>query len=125
MGLPQPSIQFIEKYIEEYNKGNVITEVLVEVILDEWKSKDFKPVIFHDIDRLIEFGYNPKFNFTFKKGGLKLDSQNQITIRKLKDSWSREDISKLVIKLKSLSKENQLKIINSVESFDKWIEENL
>ena len=28
--LPQPSKQFIEKYIEEYNKGNVITDVLVE-----------------------------------------------------------------------------------------------
>ena len=28
--LPQPSRQFIEKYVEEYNKGNVITDVLVE-----------------------------------------------------------------------------------------------
>lgn len=27
--LPQPSQQFIEKYIEEYNKGNIITEVKV------------------------------------------------------------------------------------------------
>ena len=30
LDLPQPSKQFIEKYIEEYNKGNVITDVLVE-----------------------------------------------------------------------------------------------
>lgn len=30
LNLPQPSKQFIEKYIEEYNKGNVITDVLVE-----------------------------------------------------------------------------------------------
>ena len=30
INLPQPSRQFIEKYIEEYNKGNVITDVLVE-----------------------------------------------------------------------------------------------
>ena len=28
--LPRPSKQFIEKYIEEYNKSNVITDVLVE-----------------------------------------------------------------------------------------------
>lgn len=28
--LPQPSQQFITKYIEEYNKGNIITDVLVE-----------------------------------------------------------------------------------------------
>ena len=28
--IPQPSKQFIQKYIEEYNKGNLITDVLVE-----------------------------------------------------------------------------------------------
>ena len=28
--LPQPSQQFIQKYIEEYNKGREIKEVLVE-----------------------------------------------------------------------------------------------
>ena len=28
--LPQPSQQFIEKFIEEYNRGNVITDVLIE-----------------------------------------------------------------------------------------------
>ena len=28
--LPQPSQSFIEKFVEEYNKGNVITEVMVE-----------------------------------------------------------------------------------------------
>ena len=28
--LPQPSQQFIEKYIEEYNKGNIITDIKVE-----------------------------------------------------------------------------------------------
>lgn len=30
ISLPQPLQQFIEKYIEEYNKGNAITDVLVE-----------------------------------------------------------------------------------------------
>ena len=30
LGLPQPSEQFIQKYIEEYNKCNVITDVSVE-----------------------------------------------------------------------------------------------
>lgn len=28
--LPQPSQSFIDKFVEEYNKGNVITEVMVE-----------------------------------------------------------------------------------------------
>ena len=47
INLPQPSQQFIQKYIEEYNKGNVITDVLVEyeyllddmVVLPYWKLK--------------------------------------------------------------------------------------
>ena len=30
ISLPQPSQQFIEKYIEEYNRGNIISDVLVE-----------------------------------------------------------------------------------------------
>ena len=30
INLPQPSQQFIQKYIEGYNKGNIITDVLVE-----------------------------------------------------------------------------------------------
>lgn len=30
LGLPRPSDAFVQKFVEEYNKGNVITEVLVE-----------------------------------------------------------------------------------------------
>ena len=30
INLPQPSQQFIQKFVEEYNKGNIITDVLVE-----------------------------------------------------------------------------------------------
>jgi len=33
LNLPQPSQQFIQQYIEEYNKGNVIKSVLVEYSL--------------------------------------------------------------------------------------------
>lgn len=36
-----------------------------------------------------------------------------------------DDIKKLIIKLKSLPNEKQLEITDTVESFDKWIEENL
>ena len=44
--LPQPSQQFIEKYIEEYNKGNIITDVLVEYELisnEEYFGNTFNP----------------------------------------------------------------------------------
>jgi len=37
--LPRPSDKFIQKFIEEYNKGNIITEVMVEY--EEYKIKGF------------------------------------------------------------------------------------
>lgn len=117
--LPQPSQQFIEKYIEEYNKGNIINEILVEVEEDKGyctKSKNDKC----KYGLLVDCGC-----CEFGRYKLKLDSQNQITIRKQKNSWNKSDISRLVRKLKSLPKERQLEITDSVESFDEWIEENL
>ena len=72
LGLPQPSQQFIEKYIEKYNKGNVITDVLVEYeyLLD---------------DRAVLPYWNLKIN----------TKDNTITIKKIKDSWNREEVIEL------------------------------
>lgn len=52
--LPKPSDSFIQKYIEEYNRGNQITKVLIEY-------------------------ENPKI-VDYNKQGLKVDSDNTITI---------------------------------------------
>ena len=71
--LPQPSQQFIEKYIEEYNKGQQITECLVEY-------EDIYPE---------HFTYNPSENIITR---LKVDKNNTITIKKVKDSWNREEV---------------------------------
>jgi hypothetical protein len=73
--LPQPSQSFIEKWVEEYNKGNVITDVMVEyeamnTTIVNRTYNDFEPKI------------NPK--------------DNTITIRKIKDSWSREEVVELI-----------------------------
>ena len=73
--LPQPSQQFIEKYIEEYNKGNVITDVLVEYnyflddnsVLPYWNLK-----------------VNPK--------------DNTITIKKLKENYTKEELAQILEK---------------------------
>jgi hypothetical protein len=75
--LPQPSPQFITKFIESYNKGNVISDVIVEyeqgksysgnegLIIKEWLKVNFK--------------------------------DNTITIKKLKDSWNKfEHIGNLI-----------------------------
>ena len=78
--LPQPSQQFIEKYIEEYNKGNVITDVLVEYEL---------------ISNEEYFGntINPDDNVPYFDERLKINSKdNTITIKKVKDSYSREEV---------------------------------
>jgi hypothetical protein len=70
--LPQPSQQFIDKYIEQYNKGNIITDVMVEY---EHYCKD------------ISCGKNSCYltnkceNLSIK---LKVDSNNCITITKCK-----------------------------------------
>ena len=93
--LPQPSQQFIEQYIESYNKGKVITDVLVEL-----KSSGLH--YFNEDLRI-----NPK--------------DNTITIKKLKDSWNREEVIEL---MKKYCIDIHRYTINS-NDFNKWIEENL
>lgn len=80
--LPQPSLDFIKVYIEEYNKGSQILEVNV---LYEKKVIGEKPV---------PFGYENIYEDNFT---LKINSKdNTITIRPIKNSWSREEIYSLV-----------------------------
>lgn len=68
--LPQPSQQFIQKYIEEYNKGNVITDVLVEYETTQYNSSGV-PVTWSSENNL-------EINTV-----LKVDKNNTITIVKL------------------------------------------
>lgn len=99
--LPQPSQDFLKVFVEEYNKGNVITEVMVEYDYDSYSTKadgkltaDFKLKI------------NPK--------------DNTININMPKDSWSREEVIELIQKY---SKE--CTGWSWFETDEKWIEENL
>ena len=94
--LPQPSQSFIQKFVEEYNKGNVITEVLVEYEVDD--------------------GYMEV------KSYLKVNSKdNTITIRKAKDSWSREEVIELLHRRMEYTFGGDY----DKSTTDKWIEENL
>lgn len=96
--LPQPSESFIEKYVTEYNKGNIITHVMVEY---DW------------------YGHPDDYN---NPHGIKLKinpKDNTITIRKLKDSWNREEVISLLDKY-------LIDITNKdIKSHSKWLEENL
>ena len=116
--LPQPSQQFIEKYIEEYNKGNIITNVLVEY--EEWCNcngsiKMRKHLRTTKCDKCIEWEelkINPK--------------DNTITIKKVKDSWNREEVVQLLIDCcaEISSIHGKLKGKEPADLY-KWIEENL
>lgn len=98
--LPQPSQQFIERYIESYNKGEVITDVLVEYQEDRpYKDNEF--VVFYDNVKI-----NPK--------------DNTITIKKIKDNWNREEVVELIKKFnKDCTGQPWF------ESDENWIEKNL
>ena len=112
--LPQPSQQFIQKFVEEYNKGNVITDVLVEYE-NKFDGKEY-------VDELDAYGYNKI------KSILKINHKdNNIIIKIAKDSWSREEVIEFGNKVKEYCK-NGWKSDSLHRVFfewDKWIEENL
>ena len=94
---PQPFEGFIQKFIESYDDGNPITEVDVEYDsnLDQIGSED---------DEYFEkLKVNPK--------------DNTITIKKVKDIWSREEVVNLLQQFNN----------DKPGEFDcsKWIEENI
>ena len=117
--LPKPSQQFIQKYIKEYNKGNVITDILIEY--EEWCNcngsiKMRKHLRTTKCDKCIEWEelkINPK--------------DNTITIKKVKDSYSREEVIGFGNKVKEYCKDGWKSdsLHRVFFEWDKWIEENL
>jgi hypothetical protein len=98
---PTPSQDFIKVFVEEYNKGNVIKWVDIEIDeVDEFVSKD------GTLPRVYNINY----------GKPKINSKNEITIRKIKDCFNRKEAMKLFFYGTGGLTEYD---------FDKWIEENL
>lgn len=107
--IPSPSQSFIEKYVSEYNKGNVITDVLVEYYQKGNLCED---------DSLCEG--------TYCEDVLKVNHKdNTITIKKLKDSWSRDEVIGLLHKLISSYQSATYKRTSWSFDTNKWIKENL
>lgn len=112
--LPQPPQEFIEAYIKAYNEGNPITEVMVEYEIicgrcysntDEcWSAK--------------ECSRNTDFPDIVK---LKVNSDNTINIKLIKDKWSREEVEQLC----KLAFKYHCDNSRTTSLPDKWIEENL
>ena len=109
INLPQPPQQFIQKYIEEYNKGNVITKVMVEYeVMDiSTMTSDIKTY--------------PNLNIET----LKINSDNTINIKPIKDSWSREEVIELLNKFAYDVSGNGMLVTAQLKVNEFWIEENL
>lgn len=141
LGLPQPSRNFIEKYISEYNKGNVIEKVMVEyedklseliesvenlttICLEDYDNEEESPY-YHLLEKAISElnNYSPI---------AKISKDNTITISKVKDSWNREEVIELIKssvgESHDFSRENNdIHSMNIIESrfLNAWINKNL
>ena len=106
--LPKPSDSFISKYIEEYNKGQKIENILVEY------EKVYPK----------HFTYNPSENMFIN---LKVDSNNTITIKKVKDSYSREEVIEILSKMRNYCKDGWKSdsLHRVFYDYNNWIKENL
>lgn len=74
LGLPKPSQKFIEKFVSEYNKGNILDEVNIEFVVEN-------------------------LNEIFDK--VKTNSKNEITVSKVKTSWDESEVIELIRKFSS------------------------
>ena len=125
--LPQPSQAFIEKYVEEYNKGNIITDVMVKYERKTNSSLGYKEYCYLTQDNTAlntigNFVKGNKYDFDNYEieEYLKVNPKdNTITIKKVKDSWNREEVEELIY---SAMKD---RCYTTIAEWRKWIEENL
>ena len=105
---PQPSQQFIEKYIESYNCGKIITEVLVE-----YNCGDKDCTLFGCKNHL---GCNHENIQT-----VVIKQDNTINIKPAKDIWNREELIQILEKFDKDSPDFGY----GEDKRNKWIEKNL
>jgi len=112
--LPSISQSFIQYFITEYNKSNIITEVEVEYENKRYWSND-SGQYFNEVNE-----------------SLKLNPDNTINIKPLKDSWTREELP-IDIMLNLISyidnpvgrRQYHSDVIEQIQELKKWIESNL
>lgn len=99
--LPEPSQLFLEKFALAYNRGNIITDVLVGYWLDKNGMEYFN--------------------------NLKIGDKNSISIRRMKENWTRRELVPLFKK----HEEDVIKYINSSSEKaqptfnEQWIDKHL
>lgn len=98
--LPQPSEAFIVEYIKAYNKGNKITKVLVEYE-EEFQVEHFYTAQRKWVKEPMQFITSNEHWFQKQNGirkNIKVDLDNTITIKGVKDSYNREEVIELFSK---------------------------
>lgn len=113
--LPQIPQSFIEYFVDQYNKGNIITDIMVEYEEDLIKIYDIS-------------GGHPGGHWESNpiNEGLKLiiNPDNTINIKPIKDSWNIKELSGILSMYKQyiFSKTGRE---TEILPTDKWIESNL
>lgn len=105
LNLPEPSQKFIEYYVKAHNDGTPITEVNVE-----YKE--------YTVDGIVWFQESP-YSIKHTKKRLKVNTDNTITIKRVKDSWNRKEVEELC------TKAFRTQFGTGKYGIEKWIKENL
>lgn len=114
LGLPEPSIGFIKKFIERYNAGNPITEVTVDYEEDYIAACNIPAS-----ECLIKQSINGDCEgCKYCAVNLKVDKNNCITITAVKDSWTKEEVI-------AFAKKYADRAQAIIKPGDEWIEQNL
>jgi hypothetical protein len=104
--LPQPTDKWVKYFIDEYNKGNIIVDVLVEYEVGYTRTSTIK------------LNGEPEIQF------LKTNLNNCINIKTIKNTFTREDMLSFAVLVNDDAHSPNPKGIY-IELLDKWIENNL
>jgi hypothetical protein len=122
--LPQIPQSFIEHYITQYNKNNVITKVMVEC--EETKGTcDCYYTKFCKAPEHLKTGELCKDEQNYN---LKVNPDNTINIKPIKDNWNREEVEslcRLSFQAGGMHCATEGKIYERSIDINKWIEQNL
>ena len=108
--VPQIHQQFIQYYIEEYNRSNIITKVDVEYWCGEKNC---------NCTTRQQDCFRAKQNQI-----IKINPDNTINIKQIKDSWNRTEVVELLIKAMIYANQYHSDELGEDHVSD-WIEENL